>query len=226
MTRHVVLLGDSIFDNGAYTGGEPDVLAHLKSLLAPQWRASLCAVDGARVADMRNQLARVPDSATDLIVAIGGNDALENVDLLNTPVRSTAEALALFDQRVAAFESSYRALIARVLKLRKPVTLCTIYNGNLEPGQARLARVALMMFNDAILRVAFEHGLDLIELRLVCSEPADYANPIEPSGTGGRKIARAILSALALGEAAQGTRVVTSNVGARPATGPSSIFRR
>lgn len=44
--------------------------------------------------------------------------------------------------------------------------VCTIYNGNLEEMQARLARIALMMFNDVILRVAFEHHLDVIDLRL------------------------------------------------------------
>ncbi len=53
-----------------------------------------------------------------------------------------------------------------------------------------------MMFNDVIARTAHAHGLDLIELRLVCTKPSDYANPIEPSGAGGAKIARAIASAL------------------------------
>jgi len=32
----------------------------------------------------------------------------------------------------------------------------------------------------------------------VCSEPSDYANPIEPSSVGGEKIARAILASLGL----------------------------
>jgi hypothetical protein len=32
----------------------------------------------------------------------------------------------------------------------------------------------------------------VIDLRLVCTEPADYANEIEPSGPGGRKIAAAV----------------------------------
>jgi hypothetical protein len=36
----------------------------------------------------------------------------------------------------------------------------------------------------------------VIELRLVCSEPEDYANPIEPSVQGGAKIARAIARAV------------------------------
>jgi hypothetical protein len=118
------------------------------------------------------------------------------MDLLATPVPSTAAALSLFDQRVSRFEGEYRVAIGQVLKLRKQLTICTIYNGNLEPTQARLARMALMMFNDTILRVAFEHAADVIDLRLVCSEAADYANPIEPSGRGGRKIARSIIASL------------------------------
>lgn len=76
-------------------------------------------------------------------------------------------------------------------------TVCTVYNGNLpDAEQARLARVALTVFNDVILCVAFEHGLAVVELRLICKQPGDYANPIEPSGPGGRKIARAIAQAV------------------------------
>jgi hypothetical protein len=59
-----------------------------------------------------------------------------------------------------------------------------------------VSRVALATFNDVILRVAFEHRLSLIELRLICDEPGDYANPIEPSESGGRKIAQAIATAV------------------------------
>jgi hypothetical protein len=58
---------------------------------------------------------------------------------------------------------------------------------------AALACVALVFFNDVILRSAYERGVGVIDLRVVCTEPSDYANPIEPSGTGGLKIARAIL---------------------------------
>ena len=202
MTGHVVLLGDSIFDNQAYTAGEPAVLDHLQALLPRQWRASLHAVDGARIFDLPRQLSQVPASATRLVIAIGGNDALSNMDLLATPVPSTAAALSLFERRASQFEAEYRAAVARTLRLRKPLTLCTIYNGNLDAAQARLARIALMIFNDAILRVAFENAADVIDLRLVCSEPSDYANPIEPSGSGGRKIALSIVTALQLEEGA------------------------
>ena len=82
--------------------------------------------------------------------------------------------------------------------LGRPTTLCTIYNGNLPVSQAPTARVALSIFNDVILRVAFEHHLPVIDLRLICNEPADYANPIEPSGRGGWKIANAIARSLGI----------------------------
>jgi hypothetical protein len=194
---HVVLLGDSIFDNAAYTRGAPDVIQHLRAILPDPWRATLCAIDGATTASMAPQLRRVPADATDLVVSIGGNDALGHRDLLSTRVSSTAEALTLFRARVQTFESEYIAAIDGVLSLNRPLTLCTIYNGNLpDPREASLARTALTLFNDVIVRAAFGRGTGLIDLRLVCSDAADYANPIEPSGIGGRKIAHAIAHAV------------------------------
>lgn len=93
-------------------------------------------------------------------------------------------------------EQSYRAALDTVLERVPNTTVCTVYNGNLPDDQAPSARVALMMFNDVILRAAFHWRLPVIDLRLICSEPSDYANPIEPSGSGGAKIAHAIATTL------------------------------
>jgi hypothetical protein len=57
----------------------------------------------------------------------------------------------------------------------------------------------LSLFNDAITRAAFSAGAPLIDLRLICSEDEDYANPIEPSSRGGRKIAQAIATLVRTG---------------------------
>jgi len=194
-TQHVVLLGDSIFDNAAYTMGEPDVIGHLRGVLPNPWRATLCAMDSSAISGLPAQIAQVPSDASHLVVSIGGNDAILNSDVLNLPVSSTREALLLFGARVTAFETDYRQGISRVLELERPTILCTIYNGKLHPDEAPTARIALMLFNDVILRTAFDRGLDVLDLRAVCSQPADYANPIEPSGRGGRKIALAIAGA-------------------------------
>jgi len=75
--------------------------------------------------------------------------------------------------------------------------LCTIYDGNLpDPELQRRASTALTIFNDVILRTAAAEGIPVVELRNVCTESADYANPIEPSVAGGRKIARALVAAV------------------------------
>jgi hypothetical protein len=200
---HIALLGDSIFDNGAYTRGAPDVVTHLQRLLPAGWRATLCAVDGATTRGLAAQLTRVPGDASHLAIAVGGNDALQNSDLLSLGVTSSAQALEAFAERLAVFECGYRRAIGDAAALQRPTVVCTIYNGALEPDRATIARVGLAMFNDVILRTAIDFGLDALELRAICTEPADYANPIEPSGQGGLKIARAIARAVGALESAE-----------------------
>ncbi len=193
---HIVLLGDSIFDNQTYTAGAPDVVGHLRTLLPPPWQGTLCAIDGSTTGDLSGQLERIPQDATHLVISLGGNDALLNLDVLDAPVSSTSDALAIFGERIGPFEKAYRTAIDGALSLKRDTTLCTIYNADLEPTLAPRARILLMMFNDVILRVAFERGLRVIDLRLVCTEAADYAHEIEPSGIGGRKVALAIARAV------------------------------
>jgi hypothetical protein len=185
------------------------VISHLRAFLPSGWRASLLAVDGSTTRDLDQQVHRVPPDATQVVLSIGGNDALLNSDVLNMRVSSTAEALRLFGERAYAFKASYDSALDRILALGRRTTVCTVYEGNLEPQFAFEARVALMLFNDAILRAAFERGADVIDLRLVCTDPADYANPIEPSGPGGSKIARAILMAAGAGGAERGSHVTS-----------------
>jgi hypothetical protein len=193
---HVALLGDSIFDNAAYTSGAPDVATHLTKLVAPSWEVSLVARDGATIADLERQLQSVPEDASHLVISVGGNDALQNIDLLSLQVTSSAQTLEAFAARLSAFERAYRHAITRALALGRSTAVCTVYNGALDAGRAAAARTALAIFNDAILRTAIDLRIDALELRSVCTEPADYANPIEPSGQGGLKIARAIAALL------------------------------
>ena len=94
---HVVLLGDSIFDNSRYTRGEPDVVTHLRGVLPAGALATLLAVDGTVTRSMAQQVSRIPRDATHLVVSIGGNDALGNRNLLEAPAASTADALRRFE---------------------------------------------------------------------------------------------------------------------------------
>jgi hypothetical protein len=194
---HVVLLGDSIFDNAAYVGGGPDVVTQLLPLLPRGWLATLCAVDGAGVAEVEEQLRDAPADATHLVVSAGGNDALGHVDLLGRPARSAAEVIGLLSDAASQFELRYRRMLGAVVRRGLPVTVCTIYNGNLpDERMQRLAGTALTVFNDVIIRAAVETRTLVIDLRFVCDHATDYANPIEPSVRGGAKIARAVVRAV------------------------------
>jgi hypothetical protein len=205
---HIVLLGDSIFDNHSYTRGEPDVVSHLRSLVPSTWRATLRAVDGTTTVNVARQFFEIPDDGSHLVLSVGGNDALMNSDLLATRLRSSAEALLLFDDRLRPFEAAYHRVLQALAARKVPLTVCTVYNGALEPDEGRLAQVALMMFNDVIVRAALDYRASVIELRKICTDPGDYANGIEPSGSGGRKIAAAVARA----------------VGAVPGEAASSVF--
>lgn len=189
---HVILLGDSIFDNQAYVAGGPDVVRQLRAALGSEWRAILLALDGAVVANVDAQLARLPQDATHIVVSAGGNDALGASWLLGQRVGSVAEGLALLAEAQSAFALRYEAMAELVAATGLPAALCTIYDSRVSEPDPKVIRAALTLFNDAISRAAFAHGLALIDLRLICGENEDYANPIEPSVQGGAKIAQAI----------------------------------
>jgi lysophospholipase L1-like esterase len=192
---HVVLLGDSIFDNAAYVAaGAPDVVRQVRQRLPSGSKATLAALDGSTTKDVHHQLKRLPDEPTHLIISVGGNDALGSSDFLQAPARSTAEALSGLADIAERFEGGYLAMLAEALSHGLPTAICTIYYPRFgEAGLQKVAVAGLTVFNDSIVRAAFAHGIPLLDLRLICTEEEDYANPIEPSARGGEKIARAIV---------------------------------
>jgi len=191
---HVVLLGDSIFDNASYVSGGPPVIEQLRKKLPAGWQATLLAVDGDSTTDVSGQLAHLPADATHLFVSAGGNDALRQSDILHESARSITEVLARFADVQAGFRRDYRQMLQRVLSYGKPAAVCTVYDSI--PGLERSAVTTLSVFNDVILREAFSAKVPVIDLRLVCDDASDYSavSPIEPSVAGGEKIVRAIVS--------------------------------
>ena len=205
---HVVLLGDSIFDNAAYTGGAPDVVGQLRRRLPQGSKATLGAVDGGMIGDIGGQLQRLPADATHLVLSVGGNDAMDHIDFLGAPAGSTAEALLGLAEIAAEFERRYHAMLNEVLARELPTAICTIYYPRFpDPTLQTIAVTALTVFNDCIIRAALVHRLPLLDLRFVCTEEWDYADPIEPSARGGEKISRAIAEMLQHGFAGGATEV-------------------
>lgn len=193
--NHIVLLGDSIFDNASYVPTATEVEAQLRSRLGEQYQVQLLARHGSVLEDMAAQVARLGDFAqasNHIVVSCGGNDVLGLVGQLHSPVRSALNATELFASWQTRFQSDYQRMLDLVLSKEIPTAVSTIYDAM--PGLAPGVRATLALFNDVILREAAVRRLPVLDLRLVCTEATDYSSSslIEPSATGGRKIAAAI----------------------------------
>ena len=205
---HVVLLGDSVFDNGAYVGRtDPDVAQQLGLALGEGHRVTRVAVDGHVMAHVPHQLDRIPADATHLVVSVGGNDALGVLPILAQGTDTVGDGLAAVAEEAGRFSAGYRDMLGRVCDRGLPVAVCTIYDpcfdhanrDRLGPtdGLGPAAVAGLAAFNDAILRHAVSARVPVVDLRVIFTHAADYANPIEPSAIGGAKLAATIAALVA-----------------------------
>jgi len=194
MTNHFVLLGDSIFDNESYVGehGFP-VIKYLQDLLGEDSKANLLAVDGHVIKDVYRQAKKIPKGTSQIFLSVGGNDITRHLYFLEQPVNSVAEVLLEFNRLVEEFQEDYFKLLQHLNSLQIPLTTCSIYNCSFEPDLTQVCvETALRMFNDAIIQSAYELSVPYIDLRIVCTDPSDFVEEIEPSNFGGKKIAEAL----------------------------------
>jgi lysophospholipase L1-like esterase len=190
---HVVLLGDSILDNKRYVGTGPAVIDQLRAALPEGWKATLLAKDGSIAADIPKQAERLPADATHVVLSAGGNDALRAGSILTMKATSGAEVFGKLAEVRGAFQAAYARAVAAALQAGKQLVICTVYDPNYPDAQMqRMATTGLAVFNDAIGREAARRGVPVLDLRGLFTEKADYANPIEPSAAGGRKLVAAV----------------------------------
>ena len=208
--NNIILLGDSIFDNRPYVEpGELDVPNQLRSLVKDDCKVTHLAVDGHVISDISNQLRSLPSDATHLFVSVGGNDGLGHLSIFNEPVDTIGDALQKMYLIGESFQKDYTEMVDLVLSHNLPTTFCSIYYprfhsrslnrvvsylsmmANSETLQ-QMAMAAETIFNDIITFEIFKRKLPLIDLRVLCDEDQDFANPIEPSCIGGLKIANKI----------------------------------
>ncbi len=193
---HIVLIGDSIFDNTSYVA-DGESVKELLSKALPNADITLLAVDGDVTTDVYQQLESFPKDATDVFISCGGNDALRSIEILEQKVSTVGAALDLLHNARSIFRSNYVAILKVamlecVLQLNSRVNVCTIYNN--VPGVSDRALTALALFNEVILEELSLRNIPVIDLRVICTESSDYSgiSPIEPSKQGGEKIVKAI----------------------------------
>ena len=208
--KHIVLLGDSIFDNKSYVNpSELDVPNQLRSLVGKGCKVTNLAVDGHVTRHIQTQLTHLPSDATHLFMSVGGNDGLGHLSIFQDPIQTVGEALKRMYSIGENFKKVYSSMLDNVLKHGLPTSVCNIYyprfhsnsldrvssylrmGVNVEKLQ-HMAMAAETIFNDIIMFEVFKRNLPLIDLRILCNDDQDFANPIEPSCIGGMKIAKTI----------------------------------
>ncbi len=190
---HIVLVGDSIFDNSPYVADGEAVIEQLSTRLAPNEQATMLARDGDVTLDVIDQLDSLPASTTHLFISCGGNDALQiRGDMLES-VTDIREAMDYFSELREEFRLNYTKMLFACQQKVEKVCVCTVYDCVPEIEESELT--ALAFFNEIILRSAAQVGIPVIDLRLVCEEPTDYStiSTIEPSATGAEKIIEKLL---------------------------------
>jgi hypothetical protein len=142
-------------------------------------------------------------------VSVGGNDALRHLDVFTSPVKTVGDALLVLSDLRRRFEQEYARMLHQAISMHFLIAVCTIcYPRFRTTGNSRMHDLmlelgntdelqdkgigALAMYNDIITKVAFHAGVPVLDLRILCDEDDDFANPIEPSEKGGEKIARLI----------------------------------
>ena len=113
---HVVLLGDSIFDNASYVPAGWSVIDRIRKKLSEDWEATLLAVDGAVTRSVKSQLTRLPADASHLVVSVGGNDALGESDVVDRAVSTIQDALGILSSIHSRFRCDYEMMLNGVLQ--------------------------------------------------------------------------------------------------------------
>ena len=198
--RRIIVAGDSVFDNEPYVGSGRPVASHLAELL-PGWEVDFRALDGAICADVCEDQIDIKSDGQKveaLALSVGGNDALQHIGLLQDPTGHTFLATAL---KLGGIQKAFRADYQQVLRNANShadrVIALTIYRPRYHldgwPKEAIDAIDPLLsIFNDVIQEECRLAGVDVLDNRHVCTCDEDFANAIEPSDAGGRKIATAI----------------------------------
>ena len=196
---YVSLLGDSIIDNKVYVQPhELSVKEHLEE--QSEYMFKQLAVDGHTTSDVLSfQLDKLPKLSTHKVLSIGGNDLLGQIYFLKNKEEFTVkEVMEQAVCKLAPIKDRYRTIVQNLSQQNPNLLLCTVYEGNLVGDSfysdvAFASKAMVSMFNDIVFNTGSSFNVDVLELRNIFTTPDDYANPIEPSHIGGKKLSKEIL---------------------------------
>eukprot|EP00658_Telonema_sp_P-2_P085104 TRINITY_DN9628_c0_g1_i3.p2 TRINITY_DN9628_c0_g1~~TRINITY_DN9628_c0_g1_i3.p2 ORF type:complete len:263 (-),score=68.39 TRINITY_DN9628_c0_g1_i3:1328-2116(-) len=164
-------------------------------------RCTMCALDGAMIAAIPDQLGNAPVDGNYFIISVGGNNATGAVSTVLGEATTVEESILRLHTFVAAFEQEFTQMVQRVVQVigQKPLVLCGCYNPcfhsmNVTTVSQGVVNTAMALLADVVQRVGTRFGAAVIDWRRVMTKVEDFANPIEPSSVGGAKMADCIVN--------------------------------
>lgn len=179
----ILLLGDSILNNGSYVAPGKSVSDWLREkVFETGCQVGLYAEDGATILDVWPQVNQIPidenTESTALVLSVGGNDFLSGV-------------------AVDVAEETYRTLVKRI---RRVFSASKLYLLNLyQPVDPLFSVYGVIVTRwNKYLKELVEESLaeGVVDVYPVITKGEDLRYRIEPSEVGGAKIAQAIVDAV------------------------------
>lgn len=185
----IILIGDSILNNNNYIFTEGKSVSDL--IKAEHSDTYLFAKDGAVITDCYTQIEQIHKVGaksnlgknTYIFVSAGGNNILSSRGKLTSEI-------------IESFFQQYSTLI---LSLKSSFPDAQIYLLNLYyPLDSRFKNLYtyIEQWNTLLSEFAENNNLKVIQTNKFMLKNSDFTNSIEPSETGGKKLADAILSSV------------------------------
>ena len=183
----IVLLGDSILKNNSYVSDGKGV----DNLLEERNNGTIysLAENHSKIVDIYSQIDKIPielnNNSTNIFLSAGGNDILNNYADKEVSVKDTKGLNPIFN--------AYKKLIKSIqtkMNNSNIVLLDIYYPTNIKFSQYR---PILEEWNKLISDFASTDNMQVINISNSLIEPTDFTLNIEPSETGGEKIANNIL---------------------------------
>ena len=187
LDKTYILLGDSILKNNSYVKngkGIDDILNEKTN-----GNTKCYAKDESTVVDVYSQLDSIPSDlnkkSTTIFLSVGGNDILNNYADKEVSIKDTKVLGPMFN--------AYKTLIKSIqtkMDESKLVLLDIYYPTNIKLSQYK---PILEEWNKMITDFASSNNIEVISISNILIESTDFTLNIEPSESGGEKIADNIL---------------------------------
>lgn len=186
--KTVILLGDSILKNNSYVKNGKGI----DDILREKTNNNLyCyAKDDSTITDIYGQLNSIPDELnkkdTTIFLSVGGNDILTHFGEKDVNTSN----IEILNPMFGAYTKLIKSIQAKMDESRL-VLINIYYPVNIKYAQYR---PVLKEWNKMLSDFALTNNIPIIEISNILIEESDFTLNIEPSESGGEKIANLIIS--------------------------------